>query len=397
MYKVAFLISHPIQYFSPFFREAAACPDIDLTVYYCSREGHEVFHDKGFARPVKWDTPLIEGYRSIFLRNYNPFGGINRGFIGLINIGLVRELAKGQYDLLFVHGWSSFSSWLAFLTAAFLGTPFVVRGESPLDQELIKRRWKISLKRATLGLVFKKMHAAMAIGTKNAGFYRYYDVPENKIRLMPYAVNNSFFMKMASCLKGRKNELRRKYGLPENKAIVNFTGKLSEKKRPLDLLRAYAAVKAPDKALIFVGDGSLSGDLRSFAEREKIMDVYFMDFINQSAISELYALSDIFVLPSGVGETWGLVVNEAMCFGLPVIISDMVGCGSDLVKHGESGYIFRHGDIVQLTKNLETLIGDPCLRTKMGGRSIEIIAGWSYKEDLKAILTTQECKTAKKI
>ena len=383
--KIAMLLTHPVQYFSPFFRDAAAYPDIDLTVYYCSREGHEAFRDEGFGMSVKWDISLLEGYKSIFLRNYNPFGGINHGFAGLVNIGLTRALVKGQYDLLLVHGWNYFSSWAAFVTAIFRGIPFAVRGESPLNQELFKSRWRLLLKKAVLGFIFRKMYAAMAIGTQNAEFYRYYGVPECKIKFMPYAVDNDFFIATASSLRGRKNELRKKYGLPEGKVVVNFTGKLSGKKRPMDLLRAYVAVKAPDKTLIFVGDGSLLEDLRLFVESEKIKDVYFVGFKNQSEISQLYALSDIFVLPSGLGETWGIVVNEAMCFSLPVIVSDIVGCGSDLVKPGENGYIFKLGDIPHLAENLEVLIGNPSLRVKMGERSLEIIKRWGFRQDLAAI------------
>jgi len=384
--KIAILLTHPAQYFSPFFRELAACPGVELTVYYCSKEGHELFRDKEFGRPVKWDIPLLEGYKSVFLRNYNPFGGISHGFTGLVNIGLTRKLAKRKYDILFVHGWGYLSSWLAFLTAIFCGIPFVVRAESPLNQELFKSRWKLWLKKFALGFIFKKMHAAMAIGTQNAEFYRHYGVPETKIRLMPYAVDNTFFMASASSLRGRKNELRKKYGLPVNKVIINFTGKLSGKKRPLDLLRAYAAVKTPDKSLVFVGDGILSRDLRLFAENEKIKDVYFAGFKNQSEIGELYALSDIFVLPSGLGETWGLAVNEAMCFSLPVIVSDMVGCGKDLVVSGKNGFVYPMGEIDRLTDYLTELVKNPNLRERMGRHSFEMITRWSYKEDIEALL-----------
>ena len=384
MHKVAFLLTHPIQYFSPFFRELAACPDIDLTVYYCSREGHDVFHDVEFGRSFKWDIPLLEGYRSVFLRNHNPFGGVNRGFTGLINMGLPRELIKGRYDLLFVHGWGYCSSWIALLTAILCRLPFVVRGETPLGQELLKNGWKRALKKTVFGIVFKRMHAAMAIGTQNAGFYRYYGVPDEKIILMPYTVDNAFFMSAANSLRGKKSELRRKHGLPEDKVIINFTGKLTDTKRPFDLLRAYAAANAPDKALIFVGDGNLSGDLRSFAEKENIKNIYFTGFKNQLEIIELYALSDIFVLPSN-SETWGLTVNEAMCFSLPVVVSDTVGCGADLVKSGENGCVIKKGDISELTETLGALISSASLRAKMGERSLEIIKNWGFDRDITAM------------
>jgi glycosyltransferase involved in cell wall biosynthesis len=383
--RIAILLTHPIQYFSPFFKELAAAPGIDLTVYYCSAEGHKEFRDAGFGRQVRWDIPLLEGYKSVFLPNYNPCGGINSGFFGLFNLGLPKELIRGHYDFLFVHGWSYFSAWLAFAAAVISRLPFVVRGESPLNQELCKSRWRRPIKKIIFGFIFRSMKSAMAIGSQNAQFYRYYGVSGDKIKLMPYAVDNARFMQEADLLGRQKEELRKKYGLPLDKVVINFTGKLSAKKRPLDLLAAYSAAQASNKALVFVGDGALAQDLRRFAEAKKLKDVYFMGFKNQSEISQLYALSDIFVLPSGIGETWGLVVNEAMCFSLPVVVSDMVGCAADLVKPGENGFIYPLGGIDKLTACLLELITDADLRARMGKRSFEIINKWSFKEDLEAV------------
>lgn len=383
--KVAVLLTHPIQYFSPFFRQAAACKDIDLTVYYCSREGHEVFRDKEFGREVKWDLPLLEGYKSVFLTNLNPLGGINRGFWGLVNGGLPAELIKERYDLVLVHGWGYFTAWLAFMAAILSGTPFAVRGESPLNQEVLKSKLNFWLKKVLLGAVFRRMRAAMAIGTQNAAFYRYYGVPDHKIKVMPYSVDNAFFMATATSLRASKTELRRKHGLPEHKVIVNFTGKLSSKKRPLDLLQAYEGVRSTDKALLFVGDGPLLEELKAYVEKENVKDVYFAGFKNQSEISELYAVSDIFVLPSGPGETWGLVVNEAMCFSLPVIVSSTVGCAVDLVKNGENGFVFQQGDTLKLSEHLKELIDSQHLRSKMGENSFRVVSGWGFPQDISAI------------
>jgi glycosyltransferase involved in cell wall biosynthesis len=158
----------------------------------------------------------------------------------------------------------------------------------------------------------------------------------------------------------------------------------------MDLLMAYERINFENRALVYLGDGILRKSLEDYAKEKGLKDVYFLGFKNQTELSKYYALADIFVLPSGIGETWGLVVNEAMCFSLPIIVSDMVGCAKDLVKNGENGFIFKTGDINELTECLLKLLQEPELREKMGKRSLEIISRWSYKEDVVAILRTVE-------
>ena len=137
---------------------------------------------------------------------------------------------------------------------------------------------------------------------------------------------------------------------------------------------AYEKVDLENKALVYLGDGYLRRDLEEYVKEKKLEDVYFLGFKNQTAIPGYYVMSDIFVLPSTIGETWGLVVNEAMCFHLPVIVSDMVGCVKDLVRHGENGFIFKTRNIDELSGYLIKLLLEPELRAKMGKRSLEIIA-----------------------
>jgi glycosyltransferase involved in cell wall biosynthesis len=115
--------------------------------------------------------------------------------------------------------------------------------------------------------------------------------------------------------------------------------------------------------------------------------VHFVGFKNQTELPQYYGLADIFVLPSGIGETWGLVVNEAMCFGLPIIVSDLVGCGSDLVKPAENGYTFPVGDVKELVNRLEGLIANRESRIAFGEKSFEIIQNYNYEKDVDGILT----------
>jgi len=389
-YKLAILNAHPVQYQAPLFKKIAGNLEIDLMVYFCWDFGvKEAGFDEQFGKKVKWDIPVLEGYDFKFLKNYSfkP----SSDFWGQVNFGIIKKIISGKYDALIIFGWNSFTNWLAFLTAFLAGTPVFLRGESPLNQELLKSKWKIKIKKIILGTLFKFIKAFLYIGEENKKFYRFYGVPENKLFFTPYAVDNERFISSYQELKDKKQGLRNKLGIEKNDAVIIFIGKLIEKKRPMDLLRAYEILNTKYKilntALVFVGDGALRSKLENYAKGNNLKDVYFVGFKNQTELPEYYAMADIFVLPSGVGETWGLVVNEAMCFGLPVIVSNILGCGFNLVKNGENGYIFSLGDIEKLAEHLNELASDGKKRKLFSKKSFEIIQNYSYQKDIEGILS----------
>lgn len=116
MIRLAALYSHPIQYFAPLFRALAARPEIDLTVYFCSRHGLDVSYDPGFGQAFKWDIPLLDGYRHVFLPNVCRGKGIDR-FFSLLNPAIVSELRHRRYDAILVHSYQYATHWLAMLVA----------------------------------------------------------------------------------------------------------------------------------------------------------------------------------------------------------------------------------------------------------------------------------------
>src|SRR5262249_5607505 len=147
--------------------------------------------------------------------------------------------------------------------------------------------------------------------------------------------------------------------------LILFAGKYEEKKRPLDLLRAFTDARLEGVSLLFVGSGELEEELRANAAGRR--NIYFAAFQNQSRMPTVYAACDLFVLPSyGPSETWGLAVNEAMCMGRAVVVSDHVGCARDLVLPGETGLVFRAGDVNALAQSLRSAFSDPA-RLKLWG------------------------------
>lgn len=376
MIRLAFLTSHPIQYQAPLFRKLASSPEIDLTVLFCSRLGTDGKMDPGFGVPVAWDVPLLEGYRFKFFTNFSPVSDPRR-FWSFVNPSVIREIFFGSYDALIVHGYGAITNWLAFAGAKISGTPIILQGETVLhsDQGVIKR--------AALSQLFKQVSAFLVIGTKSREFYKAFGISDEKLFLAPYSVDNSFFFAKHEALKSKKGILKRGAGIPESLPVILYLSKLIARKRPMDLLCAFLSIQ--DKAaLVFVGDGEERSALQQHVISRQIKNVFFTGFKNQTELPNYYSMADVFVLPSEF-ETWGLVVNEAMCFGLPIVVSSGVAASADLVRHGENGYVYSPGDIRTLTDYLEKLIGSLPLRQTLGKRSLEIISDWNHDHCVEGI------------
>lgn len=385
-FRLAILASHVIQYQAPLFRMLASQPEIELSVFFCSDWGAQSYHDEGFGREFKWDVPLLEGYRFEFLPNWSIRPNASR-FWGRINPRIILHLKRRNFDAIWVHGWARFTDWTAMLAAFTFKVPVLIRGESNLLPALPS--WKSALKRIVLRSLFRRTSAFLAIGRLNAEFYRAYGVPKEKIYMVPYAVNNDFFLSQADKLANCKGELKQELGIASELPVVLYCGKLIEKKRPLDLLKAFEYVSRTLKAvLVYVGAGSLEPALKQYAEARHL-PVVFAGFRNQTELPKWFAIADVFALPSA-DEPWGLVVNEAMCFSLPVVASDQVGATGDLVRGGVNGLVFTSGDARSLSEHLELLLSDPVLRARFGQKSREIIEHWSYRENVNGILTCLE-------
>jgi glycosyltransferase involved in cell wall biosynthesis len=154
---------------------------------------------------------------------------------------------------------------------------------------------------------------------------------------------------------------------------------LSREKNLFHLVEAYHQLDHENKSLIFIGDGELKQSLRNYVDELGAGSVYFFGFQNRNEIPKFYAISDVLVLPS-IRETWGIVVNEAMCFGLPVIVSRQVGAGIDLVRDGQNGYsVETDGDSLSCRiKQIAELSKEK--RLLMGTRSVDTMKGWLRRD-----------------
>lgn len=378
-YRLAIVASHPIQYQAPLFRALGASEEIDPTVFFCSNAGARTYYDAGFGRTVRWDVPLLDGYRHRFLPNVSPTRGTGR-FWGVFNPRLVGHLLRGRFDAMLIHGWGLSTYWLAIEAARAMRIPIFLRAESNGLSEPTGA--KAAVKRAMLGHIFAGSAGFMAIGTLNRKFYQKYGVEPERVFPAPYSVDNSFFARHAEELCPRREELRGQAGIPSGAVVFLFCGKLSAVKRPLDVLEAFARVPHPSKYLVLAGDGVLRGEIEAKARELGLSNTLITGFCNQTELPRWYAVADALVLPSGF-EPWGLVVNEAMNFSLPIIASDGVGSAPDLVEPGGNGFVYPRGDVDALARSMEQVATDGALRAAMGARSRQIIDGWGIAQTVE--------------
>jgi glycosyltransferase involved in cell wall biosynthesis len=374
MIRIAHLVSHPIQYFAPLYRELASRPEVDLTVLFYSDATVREFHDAGFGRAVEWDVPLLGGYKHRFLPSAasTPIAG---PFLRRPNWDVVREVASGRYDVLWVHGYAHLTTWLAVAAARARGMRVLIRDE----QTLLHGRpaHKRALKSVALRALYSQS-SALYIGEQNRRYFAHYGMRPERMWPARYCVDNERLQRRADELRPHRDAIRARFGITDDAPVVLFAGKLIEKKQPLLLIDAFARARRDHDAwLLIAGDGPLRAECEALVARLRVPNVVFAGFLNQTELPDAYAAADMFVLPSKLHETWGLVVNEAMNFGLPLVVSDKVGCAADLVHPGRNGVIVPHDDAGALAHAIGTLLADPSLRQFFGAESRRIIDAYT--------------------
>jgi glycosyltransferase involved in cell wall biosynthesis len=388
--KLAYLVSHPIQYQAPLLRRIAQEPDIDLTVLFGSDFSVRDYKDPGFGVGVKWDVPLLDGYRHEFLPVLRD--DANPGAMSPINYGIFSRLRGGNgasgFDVLWVHGYSSANSLQAMLAAKALGIPVLVRAEPWLgDRE--RGGLTLAVKHLYFNLLRGLVDGALPIGTLNANYWRHYLGEDFPLYRMPYAVDNHYFQSRSEEARAGRAELRSELNLDAGRPVILFASKLQSRKRCGDLVAAYKNLLAdlPVEArpyLVIVGDGEERSALERQAAEDGLEGVRFCGFRNQSELPRFFDLATVFVLPSR-HEPWGLIVNEVMNAGRAVIVSDEVGCQPDLIDDGVEGCVFPVGDVAALTDALRRVLATPETAVAMGQRALAKIQTWNFEEDVRGL------------
>ncbi len=377
--RLAVVVSHPIQYFAPWFAHIASTGLLDLRVFHLWDFGVTARVDRDFGVELRWDVPLLDGYESELVPNRSGDPGTHH-FAGLDNPALVDRLAAWSPDAILLFGYGYRSHLRVLFSRRLRPIPILFRGDS---HDIARDPGVRALVSGALRRVaFRRLAACLAVGEANRSYFANSGVAPERVFFAPHAVDNERFRAAAASAHDEARAWKEDLGIGAMRPVVLFAGKLEAKKRPVDLLQAFVrAFAGSDErsrpALLFVGSGALETSLRNIAGDEAARSVFFAPFQNQSRMPLVYAASDVFVLPSA-SETWGLAVNEAMNLARPAVVSSHVGCAPDLVIEGETGWVFEAGDVDALARTLADALSDRERLVRMGEAARRRVALYSY-------------------
>lgn len=385
-FRVLVVASHPVQYMAPLLRRMARHPRLDLRVAYCSLRGAEAAVDPDFGTEVKWDIPLLDGYEWTHVPNKGPE---RESFWGMNNPGLKELILGGKFDAVVCFtGYVRASFWIARRAAKKARAAFIFGTDASSLEPRDGKAWKIAFKKIVWPRLFGLADQVIVPSTASEAMMRSLGIPDERITLTPYSVDNDWWMTQAE--KVDRKEEREKLGLRDADVAILFCAKLQPWKRPMDLLRAYAEAQTENSRIIFAGDGPLREGLREEAARLGISDqVLFPGFVNQSALPALYKMVDLMVLPSTY-EPFAVVVNEAMCCGCPAMVSDRVGAARDLVEPVAPDLVFPAGNVQLLAEKLAWVLRNPEKLRELRPIVAEHIKTWSPERNIEATVTAIE-------
>ena len=351
--RLAVVSSHPIQYYAPIFRTLDQ--RLDLEVFYAHRATPADQAKAGFGTAFEWDVNLLDGYRSRFMTNVAK-EPTTASFFGCDTPEIAQHIRTGKFDAVLVIGWYLKSFIQAIVAAKQAGIPVLVRGDSQLmmSSNPAKRLFKYFMYPPALRI----FNAALYVGQRSREYFESYGYPRDRLFFSPHCVDTQWFSQRGSAEAGAA--LRKREGIGKEEAVVLFAGKLLPFKRPLDIVEAAACLVDGGRpvTVMVAGSGPLEEPMRHRAAQIGIKLVS-LGFRNQTEMPACYAACDVLVLPSTGRETWGLVANEALACGRPIIVSDAVGCAPDLAADGFVGRTFPVGDCRRLAEAIVNVLREP--------------------------------------
>ncbi len=375
MKRIAIVTTHPIQYYAPLFALMAKQPELEIMVYYTWGEsclGEK--YDADFGKSFEWDIPLLKGYNFTFVKNISKDPGTHH-FKGIINPTLHEEIAKWSPDIVWVWGWA----WNSHLKAmrCFKGKiPVWFRGDSTLLDEPKGFSLKKIARRIFLSWVYKHVDKAFYVGTHNKAYFKAHGLRESQLVYAPHAIDNERFADLTDYFTEQAQILKSELGIRADQKVLLFVGKFETKKDPIFFKQLISELDSQKYIGIMVGHGILEDELKKDAPN----NLFFLPFQNQSKMPIIYRLANALILPSsGPGETWGLVMNEALACKIEVFASDKCGGAYDLLP---SNHVITQKDKInhqRLLNEIENL--------KSNSKQIEIFnSSFNFSRIVESIL-----------
>ena len=393
--RLAIVVSHPIQHFVPLYRALADRDDIEVCVFYASRVGLDRYFDTEMQTEISWKMDLLAGYQHIFLPSAQTAKDSN--LLRLIDPDLDPSLRHFAPDAIMVYGYSMALSRRAMRWANDNGCTLMMISDSELLQprSLLKRVAKQFMVRRH----YARVDAFLAVGDENARYYRHYGAPPERIFRSPFTIDETSYREAATRREAARADLIERHHLPDDALLALFVGKLSNRKRPQDLVEAVARLRdraaRPVHALL-AGGGELADELAERISSEGI-PAHLLGFVNVDVLPMLYAGCDVLVHTSQA-DPHPLVCSEAACIGLPMVLSDRIGAEgpTDIARRGENAFVYKCGDVSALADILARLADEPATISSYGARSRELFEGQSLIVSVAGILAAMDVQSRRR-
>jgi 1,2-diacylglycerol 3-alpha-glucosyltransferase len=346
----------------PVFNVLASIPGLHLHVIFLAETDAGLRQWRVYKDEIRFSYEVLQSWRW-------HLGRKNL----LINFGLKTALNKARPNAIICGGYNYAASWQALWWARRREVAFVLWSESNSNDARGSQVWLETLKRYFL----QHCDRFVVPGKASFEYLRALGAPPAKIFTAPNAVDNQFFANEAENTRAHAAEFRNQLKLPQR--YILFVGRVVPEKGVFDLLEAYARLDDHLKlavGLVFAGDGVSREELKQRAARISPGTVCFPGFAQREALAGLYALAEVLVLPTH-SDPWGLVVNEAMACGLPILVSNVAGCSADLVEDGWNGYAVPPRNVEQLSMAIDSVLRRNELRESMSVHSLERIRKYS--------------------
>ena len=337
----------------PVFNAAAAQGAADLHVIFLSETDPSLRQWRVYKDEIRFSYEVLPSSRWKFGKSSV-----------LLNWGVGKALERAAPDVIVCGGYNYPASWWAARWSRKHRIPFVLWSEST-SCDSRKGRWLVEYAKSSF---LKRSDAFLAAGLAARNYLLELGVEESEICLAPNAVDVDFFAERSLAARQNASELRHEFNLPERYFLC--VGRLVPEKGVFDLVHAYERLSAEvqrDVGLVFVGDGSARPQLEAFAAASPCR-IRILGFLHREQLASVYALAEALVFPTH-SDTWGLVVNEAMACGLPILASEVAGCVADLVKNEWNGFVIPPGNLEKWTRAMRAIAVEAELRRMMGSNS----------------------------
>jgi glycosyltransferase involved in cell wall biosynthesis len=332
--RLAVLMTHPVQYVRPALAAMASNPRLDVLVVFGCDHGVQDSLDPDFGVSFCWDCSPTEGFHHLFI-SHKPLNVLSRWVAAFpLAIKAWRTLLAYRPDAVLVFAYSPLFITLTTLLLRICGQRLLLRAEAT-DRALPRSGFKALVRDSCLRLFYQGFRFVFPIGSDSDQHFKRLGVPQSRRYPVLYAVDTDYFASQASTWLPQRSSLRQAFGIPQEDLVMLWSAKMTAVKHPALLLVALKQLPPEVRKrfwLLAVGDGPLRASFEEDAGSCLPSRTLFKGFLNQSELAASYAIADVLVFPSREGETWGLVVNEALQFGLAVIASDHAGSTRDLLN-----------------------------------------------------------------